>query len=197
MDTLINKISTILGPFKSEWKAQQIAWSVAFKQRTDAEYLVIKAKLDRMNNVMNYFKFRQNKGHRKLYNNLVLAWEGGKFGCRKNQSFKFPKADLKNKLDMMRPYHLKSMDSIIESLERNLDKEWQYNCKVLIEKLARFEINENAITAKEVKIDENGIDTVLIDGKPREIHARVIWAALDSPFVQPHLRHICTERKTK
>ena len=45
--------------------------------------------------------------------------------------------------------------------------------------------------------DENGIDAVLIDGKPREIHARVIWAALDSPFVQPHLRHICTERKTK
>ena len=46
-------------------------------------------------------------------------------------------------------------------------------------------------------MNENGIDVVLIDGKPREIHARVIWAALDSPFVQPHLRHICTERKTK
>lgn len=197
METLIKKISEILSPFKAEWKSQQIAWTIAIKKRADAEYPLMKAKVDRMIKVMNYFKFRQHLGHRKLYNDLVLSWEGGKFGCRKNEAHKHPKADLENKMDFLYPYYIKSQDVLVERLEDKLETEWLYDCKMLIDKLAKFEINESYLTAKEVKVNENGIDVILTDGKPREIHARVIWAALDSPFMQPHLRHICTERKLK
>ena len=45
--------------------------------------------------------------------------------------------------------------------------------------------------------DAIGFETYIEDGQPRFIHARVIWAAEYSDFVQPHIRYLVTERTVK
>ena len=42
-----------------------------------------------------------------------------------------------------------------------------------------------------------GFEVVIRDGKPRVIHARVIWAAEYSDIVEPHIRYIVTERTAR
>ena len=82
----------------------------------------------------------------------------------------------------------------LEKVKKDLETSWTNGIVKLTTKCQGFGVDEDRIKISYPAVTSKGFEAVITDGKPREIFARIIWAAEGSIYVQPHTRYIVTER---
>ena len=82
-------------------------------------------------------------------------------------------------------------------MKEELEKSWEQGIVKLTKKCQGFGVDESKVSTCAPEMTAKGFEVIIRDGKPRVIHARVIWAAEYSDIVEPHIRYIVTERTAK
>ena len=88
-------------------------------------------------------------------------------------------------------------DFYLADMKEELEKSWEQGIVKLTKKCQGFGIDQAKVRCTHCDMTAKGFETYIEDGQPRFIHARVIWAAEYSDFVQPHIRYLVTERTVK
>lgn len=88
-------------------------------------------------------------------------------------------------------------DAYLADVNKELERSWESGIVKLTKKCQGFGVDESNVSTCAPEMTAKGFEVVIRDGKPRVIHARVIWAAEYSDIVEPHIRYIVTERTAK
>lgn len=86
-------------------------------------------------------------------------------------------------------------DSYLADVNKELERSWESGIVKLTNKCHGFGVDESKVSTCDPEMTAKGFEVIIRDGKPRVIHARVIWAAEYSDIVEPHIRYIVTERQ--
>lgn len=173
-------LRSAMAGFKTVWFDYMITWYGKhfdfIKEHTPEN----KERRTRINILLSYFGayFRQ-RAHLRISRSLARQFDG----CNSIIN------DEANRFD--------SREAYLEEMRRRLELSWENGIVKLTEKCQRFGVDENNVTTSYPGVTSKGFEVIIRDGKPRMIHARVIWAAVDSNLVEPHTRYIVTERTNK
>ena len=88
-------------------------------------------------------------------------------------------------------------DFYLADMKEELERSWESGIVKLTKKCQGFGVDESNVSTCAPEMTAKGFEVVIRDGKPRVIHARVIWAAEYSDIVEPHIRYIVTERTAR
>ena len=88
-------------------------------------------------------------------------------------------------------------DFYLADMKEELEKSWEQGIVKLTKKCQGFGIDQSKVSTCAPNMTSKGFEVISQDGKPRIIHARIIWAAEYSDIVEPHIRYIVTERTVK
>ena len=88
-------------------------------------------------------------------------------------------------------------DAYLADVKKELERSWESGIVKLTKKCQGFGVDESNVSTCAPEMTAKGFEVIIRDGKPRVIHARVIWAAEYSDIVEPHIRYIVTERTAK
>lgn len=139
---------------------------------------------------------------------IVRKWieKKDRITCRYHRQFRFNHKILDSRLDekekKLRKFILCDMAAGYRTLEdymswvnRELRMKWSNAVQRLTDKCQDYDIDVEKMEMHHPSVSSDGFDVVITDGKPRTIHARMIWAAEFSDYVQPHTRYIVTEKR--
>lgn len=88
-------------------------------------------------------------------------------------------------------------DSYLADMKEELERSWERGIVNLTKKCQVFGVDQSKVSTCAPNMTSKGFEVIIQDGKPRVIHARIIWAAEYSDIVEPHIRYIVTERTVK
>jgi len=175
---LKSAIEQIMSEFKVEWFATMTAWH------------------------------EKHYAHIQEQKPIVRKWieKKDRIHCNYHRQFRFNHKRLSDWLDekesRLRKCILNDMAASCRTLEdymswvnRELRMKWINAVQKLTDKCQDYDIDIEKMEMHNPSVSSDGFDVVITDGKPRIIHARMIWAAESSIFVQPHTRYIVTEKR--
>ena len=88
-------------------------------------------------------------------------------------------------------------DSYLADMKEELEHSWERGIVNLTKKCQVYGVDQSKVSTCAPNMTSKGFEVIIQDGKPRVIHARIIWAAEYSDIVEPHIRYIVTERTVK
>lgn len=88
-------------------------------------------------------------------------------------------------------------DSYLADMKEELERSWERGIVNLTKKCQVYGVDQSKVSTCAPNMTSKGFEVIIQDGKPRVIHARIIWAAEYSDIVEPHIRYIVTERTVK
>lgn len=88
-------------------------------------------------------------------------------------------------------------DSYLADMKKELERSWERGIVNLTKKCQVYGVDQCKVSTCAPNMTSKGFEVIIQDGKPRVIHARIIWAAEYSDIVEPHIRYIVTERTVK
>lgn len=88
-------------------------------------------------------------------------------------------------------------DSYLADMKKELERSWERGIVNLTKKCQVYGVEQSKVSTCAPNMTSKGFEVIIKDGKPRVIHARIIWAAEYSDIVEPHIRYIVTERTVK
>lgn len=88
-------------------------------------------------------------------------------------------------------------DSYLADMKKELERSWERGIVNLTKKCQVYGVDQSKVSTCAPNMTSKGFEVIIQDGKPRVIHARIIWAAEYSDIVEPHIRYIVTERTVK
>ncbi len=184
-NTLEAGLRSAMADFRVVWFTRMIGWHGnhfdIIKKRTPS----MKARRERLGVCLRYFLGREivmfsvSNKHRRIIKFLELE----KSICNHIIN------DEVNRYDDKSAY--------LDDVQKELEKSWERGIVNLTKKCQVYGVDESRVSTLAPTMTQKGFEVIIQDGKPRVIHARVIWAAEYSDIVQPHTRYIVTERATK
>lgn len=88
----------------------------------------------------------------------------------------------------------KSKEEYVKFVLEGCARMWEKDLIRLTDDCNKYELDADNVVCNDVNPTERGFEIVINDGKPRTIHARMIWCAESSILVTPHARYIITKK---
>lgn len=88
-------------------------------------------------------------------------------------------------------------DAYLADKKKELESSWERGIVKLTKMCQEYGVDKSKVSTCAPNMTPKGFEVIIQDGKPRVIHARIIWAAEYSDIVEPHIRYIVTERTVK
>ena len=173
-------LRSAMSDFRVVWFERMMTWHGKHFDIIKEKTPVMKARRERIRRLVQYFdRFWTSNKHRRTIN----------FLDRQQALCNEIIADDANRYD--------NRDFYLADMKEELEKSWEQGIVKLTKKCQGFGIDQAKVRCTHCDMTAKGFETYIEDGQPRFIHARVIWAAEYSDFVQPHIRYLVTERTVK
>ena len=173
-------LRSALSDFRNVWFERMMTWHGKhfdiIKERTP----LMTQRRERIRPLVQYFdRYWNTNKHRRTIN----------FLDRQQALCNEIIADEVNKYD--------NRESYLADMKEELERSWERGIVNLTKKCQVYGVDESKVSTCAPELTAKGFEVIIRDGKPRVIHARIIWAAEYSDIVEPHIRYIVTERTVK
>ena len=179
-NALDSALRSAMADFRVVWFDRMMTWHGKhfdiIKKRTPA-MIECRARVRSLQQYFDVYRFRNT--HRRISRFLEATAK------RCNEII----ADDANRYD--------NRDAYLADVKKELERSWESGIVKLTNKCQGFGVDESKVSTCAPEMTAKGFEVIIRDGKPRVIHARVIWAAEYSDIVEPHIRYIVTERQSK
>lgn len=172
-------IQEVMAEFEDDWFDRMMTWHEKHYAHIQEQKPIVRAWIDKEKRIY-YDYHRQFRFHHKKLQERLEEKEN-----RLRRTILCDKAAYTTYKEYM------------EWVDRELHITWENAVQKLTDKCQDYDIDLQKIEAHNPSVSSEGFNVVITDGKPRTIHARMIWAAECSIYKQPHTRYIVTEKKIK
>ena len=173
-------LRSAMSDFRVVWFERMMTWHGKHFDIIKEKTPVMKARRERIRRLVQYFdRFWTSNKHRRTIN----------FLDRQQALCNEIIADDANRYD--------NRDAYLADVKKELERSCERGIVNLTKKCQVYGVDQSKISTCAPKLTSKGFEVIIRDGKPRVIHARIIWAAEYSELVEPHIRYIVTERTVK
>ena len=173
-------LRSAMSEFRVVWFERMMTWHGKHFDIIKEKTPVMKARRERIRRLVQYFdRFWTSNKHRRTIN----------FLDRQQAICNEIIADDANRYD--------NRDAYLADVKKELERSWERGIVNLTKKCQVYGVDQNKVSTCAPEMTSKGFEVIIQDGKPRVIHARIIWAAEYSDIVEPHIRYIVTERTVK
>ena len=166
--------------FRIVWFERMMTWHGKHFDFIKAKTPEMKERRERIRRLVQYFdRYWTSNKHRRTINFLE----------RKQAICNEIISDEVNRYD--------NRDAYLADMKKELERSWERGIVNLTKKCQVYGVDQSKVSTCAPNMTSKGFGVIIQDGKPRVIHARIIWAAEYSDIVEPHIRYIVTERTAK
>lgn len=173
-------LRSAMADFRVVWFERMMTWH-------GKHFDIIKAKTPEM-------KERRER-IRRLVQHFDRYWTSNKH--RRTINFLERKQAICNEIISDEVNRYDNRDSYLADMKKELERSWERGIVNLTKKCQVYGVDQSKVSTCAPNMTSKGFEVIIKDGKPRVIHARIIWAAEYSDIVEPHIRYIVTERTVK
>lgn len=173
-------LRSAMADFRVVWFERMMTWHGKHFDIIKAKTPVMKERRARVRSLQYYFDtFRHRIPHYKIRNFLERT------------------ANICNEIISDEVNRYDNRDAYLADMKKELESSWERGIVNLTKKCQVFGVDQSKVSTCAPNMTSKGFEVIIQDGKPRVIHARIIWAAEYSDIVEPHIRYIVTERTVK
>lgn len=173
-------LRSAMADFRVVWFERMMTWHGKHFDIIKAKTPEMKERRERIRRLVQYFdRYWTSNKHRRTINFLE----------RKQAICNEIISDEVNRYD--------NRDAYLADMKKELESSWERGIVNLTKKCQVYGVDQSKVSTCAPNMTSKGFEVIIQDGKPRVIHARIIWAAEYSDIVEPHIRYIVTERTVK
>lgn len=173
-------LRSAMADFRVVWFERMMTWHGKHFDIIQEKTPVMKERRARVRSLQYYFDtFRHRIPHYKIRNFLERT------------------ANICNEIISDEVNRYDNRDAYLADMKKELESSWERGIVNLTKKCQVFGVDQSKVSTCAPNMTSKGFEVIIQDGKPRVIHARIIWAAEYSDIVEPHIRYIVTERTVK
>ena len=173
-------LRSAMADFRVVWFERMMTWHGKHFDIIKAKTPEMKERRERIRRLVQYFdRYWTSNKHRRTINFLE----------RKQAICNEIISDEVNRYD--------NRDAYLADMKKELERSWERGIVNLTKKCQVYGVDQSKVSTCAPNMTSKGFEVIIQDGKPRVIHARIIWAAEYSDIVEPHIRYIVTERTVK
>lgn len=173
-------LRSAMADFRVVWFERMMTWHGKHFDIIKEKTPVMKERRARVRSLQYYFDtFRHRIPHYKIRNFLERT------------------ANICNEIISDEVNRYDNRDAYLADMKKELESSWERGIVNLTKKCQVFGVDQSKVSTCAPNMTSKGFEVIIQDGKPRVIHARIIWAAEYSDIVEPHIRYIVTERTVK
>ena len=173
-------LRSAMADFRVVWFERMMTWHGKHFDIIQEKTPVMKERRARVRSLQYYFDtFRHRIPHYKIRNFLERT------------------AKICNEIISDEVNRYDNRDAYLADMKKELESSWERGIVNLTKKCQVFGVDQSKVSTCAPNMTSKGFEVIIQDGKPRVIHARIIWAAEYSDIVEPHIRYIVTERTVK
>lgn len=173
-------LRSAMADFRVVWFERMMTWHGKHFDIIQEKTPVMKERRARVRSLQYYFDtFRHRIPHYKIRNFLERT------------------AKICNEIISDEVNRYDNRDAYLADMKKELESSWERCIVNLTKKCQVFGVDQSKVSTCAPNMTSKGFEVIIQDGKPRVIHARIIWAAEYSDIVEPHIRYIVTERTVK
>lgn len=173
-------LRSAMADFRVVWFERMMTWHGKHFDFIKAKTPEMKERRERIRRLVQYFdRYWTSNKHRRTINFLE----------RKQAICNEIISDEVNRYD--------NRDAYLADMKKELKRSWERGIVNLTKKCQVYGVDQSKVSTCAPNMTSKGFEVIIQDGKPRVIHARIIWAAEYSDIVEPHIRYIVTERTVK
>lgn len=173
-------LRSAMADFRVVWFERMMTWHGKHFDIIQEKTPVMKERRARVRSLQYYFDtFRHRIPHYKIRNFLERT------------------ANICNEIISDEVNRYDNRDAYLADMKKELERSWERGIVNLTKKCQVYGVDQSKVSTCAPNMTSKGFEVIIQDGKPRVIHARIIWAAEYSDIVEPHIRYIVTERTVK